>query len=650
MKKYLHYILCVFLLVSCTNDDTISIGKGITEGEKAIFTFSANVPATPQVTTRSTMSAPGISNLYLVVFDKQGALVEVAKAEPLEGQSFGVTPKVEYKFKVTLTQTAEKRYVHFIANYFTQTILDNFSWGYEWELIPSMTVGNGQDAYWQRLELDGIYGPGTSGNAETIARMTNVPLIRNFAKITIDTQNVPSNFQLEGFVVINTLDKGSVAPYNTNKPYFANYVSYQNDEYVANDYAIITGANYENYVGYEPEEATLNNLNTTIPAPTDFNLDEKFLYERHHRNGNQVSVKEGEQTFVLIKGKFDAEETSTFYKVDLVFMQPTSIGENATLNLPYYHNVLRNFEYQIKINEVVNSGYSTPEEAARKVASNNLLGSTETRPYTNISDETARIFVEYTDKTVVYYNDATGRNQNTFTLKYKYCPDFKGNPSSTDNTLVKLLLEDPATGTTSAIKNTIISTSDDTDGWRTITITPNYDNYDKSGADVRKQTLMLYVTDNNYNLILSRDVDFTVRPALNMIVECDPNAISQEIGQNLNVKIKIPVQIDQLLFPLDFVIESEKASIYPNHNAANGAGYMPVSIGPSLVPNSNQSETTVRYVKTLTWEDYQALEITDGMKYINCPFLTNKEESASKVYVQNTYFNLGTDEFTSSNE
>ena len=189
MKKYLHYILCVFLLVSCTDYDTPTVGGNVPEGEKAVFTFSVNVPASPQVATRSNMSGPDINNLYLVVFDKQGALTELAKAEPLNGQDFGVENGVEYKFKVTLTQTEETRYIHFIANYFTDEILDKFSWGYEWDLIPSMTVANGQDAYWQRLELNGIYGTGTSGYDATIAKMTKDPLIRNFAKITINAKS-----------------------------------------------------------------------------------------------------------------------------------------------------------------------------------------------------------------------------------------------------------------------------------------------------------------------------------------------------------------------------------------------------------------------------------------------------------------------------
>ena len=203
------------------------------------------------------------------------------------------------------------------------------------------------------------------------------------------------------------------------------------------------------------------------------------------------------------------------------------------------------------------------------------------------------------------------------------------------------MVEDPATGTTHAIKSTAISQVDGEDGWRTITITSNFDNLN---AEVRKQTLMLYVTDNDYNLILSRDVDITVRPALNMTVKCNPTAIPQVIRTNLDVNINIPVQIDQLLFPLDFIIEAEKSSIYPNHD--DDDGYMPVNVGTSLVPNNSQSETTVRYVKTITWEEYIGLTPTNGLVCIRCPFLTNKAASASNIYVKNTYFNLGFTSFT----
>lgn len=625
MKKCLYHILCVFLLLSCTDDSLITTPTDITEGEKAAFTFSVNVPATSQVATRS-MSDPGIDNLYLVVFDEQGALKELAKAERVS--SFGVTSGEEYKFNVTLTQTEEKRIIHFVANYFTDEILADFSWGYEWEIIPTMTVANGQDAYWQRIELNGIYGEGSSGYETTIQQMTRVPLIRNYAKITIEN-NQTETFLLEGFVVVNTLNQGSVAPYNTNKGNFVDYRSM--------DYSNIAGEGEgkQNYVGFEPEGAVMS---TTIP--TDFNTNEKYLYERHHRNGNLVNVGEGEQTFVLVKGKYNNSSNSTYYKVDLVFMQETNIGGDATISLPRYHNVLRNFEYRINIQDVKNDGYATPEEAASKVAGNNLLASTETRPYTNVSDETARIFVEYTNKTVVHYNDGTTPNVESFTLKYKYYPNFSTDQATTKNDAVKLLLEEPAAGTTEAILSEGVSVStNDIDGWRTITIIPNFENL---GTEVRKQTLMLYTTNDRKELILSREVDITVREALEMEVKCDN--IDKGIGKTLNVNIYIPIGMDQLLFPLDFVIESKEASIYPNHNDVTN-GYMPVSVGPSLNPESNQGESTVRYVKTLTWEAYQALSPENGQVCIRCPFLTNKEESASEVYVQNTYFNLGRTSF-----
>ena len=105
--------------------------------------------------------------------------------------------------------------------------------------------------------------------------------------------------------------------------------------------------------------------------------------------------------------------------------------------------------------------------------------------------------------------------------------------------------------------------------------------------------------------------------------------------------------MDPLIFPLDFIIEAEKASIYPNHNDTDG--YMPVNVGASLA-GSNQNETTVRYVKTLTWETYKTLSLSasNGQVCIRCPFLTNKEESASKIYVQNTYFNLGVASFSNN--
>lgn len=567
MKKILFGIL-VLLLSACSNEEIIESPQ--ISGDKVELTLSVNIPEALSP-TRSLGEPAEITSLYLVVFDNMGYLTEYVRATDLSPSGD------ETKFKVTLQQTPNKRIVHFIANY----NIENLSYASESEIIGRMTVSDDEDAYWQRIE----FPAGITDDDVTKAKMKRVPLVRNFAKINV-IENL-SNFALEGFAVINTLSAGTVAPYNTNGGGFARFA----DGEICNSYQNITTT--QGYKGFNASSSVLQN---TSPS---WRTEPFYMYERSFPN-------DATATYILIKGKYGSSSKTTYYKVDIVYQNESG--------LPVYYNILRNFEYAITINSVVGDGYDSPEEAAKHPAGNNLSGSVETKSLLNISDGKARLFVNYTDTTLV--------SNKAITLKYKYIPDIQSTtPSNSD-----VKLDHVIAGNVIARVGTPIAAEN---GYSAITIYPK-----EPGNTTLSQTVTLYTANG-----LSREVTFTLRKAESMTVSCT-NPVPADIGEDVTLSIKIPDGLSQTLFPLEFLIESDALSIYPD--AAKD--YMPVKVGETIDPN--RSGSSFGYEKVLSYDDYKAITTENGKKEITCYFLTNKEESASTIYVYNKYFELGEVAFT----
>lgn len=572
MKKILFGIF-VLLLSACSNEELLVESPQVEESDTVELTMSVNVPEVSSA--RSFGETATITSLYLVVFDKQGYLAEFAQATDLK------TSGGETSFKVTLHQTTNKRIIHFIANY----EIGSLAYGSESEIIGRMAVSGNQDAYWQRMELES----GIANDEATTVKMKRVPLLRNFAKITVSA-NLP-NFTLEGFAVVNTLIKGTVAPYNTNGGGFANFISGE----TCLSYAAITA---QGYTGLVPSDATIN---SELPSETAFQTTPYYMYERKHPGDNTT-------TYVLLKGKYNGG-ASTYYKLDMVYKNTDGV-------LTYY-NLLRNFQYAVTINSVTGNGYSTIEEAAAQPANNNFSGSVLTKSLLNISDGHERLLVSFTDTTLV--------NTDKITLKYKYIPDISN--TSTNNGAVGLDLVKP--GEVISIVEPL--SGQDTQGYSSIEITPN-----EPGDLTRTQTVTLIGGS------LSRDVTFTLRKEQQMEVSCSPTTVAASVGESVNVSIKIPNGLSETLFPLTFLIETEALSLYPDATQ----DYMPVKVGTSIVPPKNGA-SSFGFEKELTYNDYKNITVQGAHKEIVCHFLTNKEESASTVYVHNKYFNLGRAEFAS---
>lgn len=611
MKKLLLYIFTVFILISCSDD--LSNEQWIEgTGKKVKLSFKVNIPE--MSSPSRSFGSPSVANLYLIVFDNNGYYVEKVKAEK---ESTQVSSTSETEFTVTLTASATPRNIHFIGNY---NGAEQLTFGSESDVVGSMKHTDNQDAYWQRKNY-GVIADGTE--------LGTIPLIRNHAKITL--KNESTNFILKSFTIVNIVTEGYVSPYNMNNGSFAQFIDVNEDgTYTLRDYDDITSGG-EGYVGYVPGTAELN-LKTTIDNEDIWIMDTNedkiadspfYLYERRFETNNH--------TFMIVKGQYiDANGTThdeSYYKVDLVYKDNNNVTQ--------YYNILRNFHYAVTINNVTGDGKESATEAYdMSGAHNNLTASIELQSLTNISDGVSRLYVSYTEETIV--------SSEPITLLYKYVPSVSqstiNNNTKNQSGVVDCIWEEGE-----VIESLSIAESDETGsntGWRAITITPK----EPDTNEAKKQTITLIAGN------LSRTITYILRTPYIMNIECYDGSgtdktdkeVEEDMQEKVNVDITIPANLPESLFPLTFFVEAEKRTLYPD---ASKGQKLPVGTD---IPSLFDGGATFGYNLEVTWDMYyNAIDKTYNRNY-SCYLLTNTESNASRIRVFNKYFSVAEDYFTNS--
>lgn len=560
----------MFVLAACSHDN-IGVEPNPEEGA-VLVNFSVQVPEM-QVATRS-FTDPKITSLHLLVFDENGYFVQAAEATG----TFGVEKDTEYEFTAQLMQSPYKRVVHFIAN-LPKAVNE---YGSETALINALTTSDSQDAYWQRVELpNGIL----EGNEEMATKFTEVPLVRNFVKISVDNQAAIFNY--EGIAVINVPDMGTVAPFNVNNGTYATYSA-------GIPYKTLNDAGY---YGYEPSDMKIVNTDTSNPKfATEHYI---YIYERRQNQDDK------DYTYVIIKGKYNNSETSTYYKVDIV-------DDNKE---PY--NLLRNFNYVIKINSVLGPGYESADAAAKAAASNNISASIDTKNLLNISDGSSRLYVEYVNKVIT--------KPGTFTLKYKYLPNISDN-TQTNNYNVPA---NDAVDLSKVVKGDVIASyskasSDDASGWRTITFTTP-----ATITETKLQTITIKAG------VLQREINLILCKPFVLNVTSTPSG-SAALNADATVTLGLPAGLPAAIFPLEFVIVETGLSISPDASENN----LPVRTSLNVNGQTVSGGQYFGFVKKVEYSDYNPTNSdTPAAKDIVCYFKLNKAiTSGLNVNVYNEYF------------
>ena len=588
------------------------------------LTFGVQIPEAG-VATRS-MAVPAITSLNLLVFDQNGYLVETAQAYVGGSTSWDdkTTPTDATKtqsFTVTHTKTSAYRAIHFVANA-NVSGLANF--GHEDALIPSLVSTGDADAYWQRMEFaNGI----ASDSGTKLDNNTVVPLVRNFAKVTV-TENL-DNFVLEGFVVMNTRSEGTVAAYNAREREFAEFVN----GITARAYSAMI-AEYNGFEAGEQQNAT--------PADAAFTTGAKYVRE------TAAGATDGTIPYIIVKGKYNGSTTSTYYRLDFVNAGGTS-GLAA---------ILRNFSYNFTITSVEKAGMSLDEVMNATEGENNLSFQEATQSLLNISDGTGQLFVSATNVTLV--------SNEPYILMYKYVSNIANGTVGTASYARKDTYNEDRSA---FVSDYVIDSGIVADLIDETTTDPALKAYYQEFSDYNYITLQPDTprpnTLNDVIVItggeLAREVRFTLQEKINMTVEAydgvgKDDEVARAAGQKVWVDIAIPANLSQYIFPLEFEIEAGALSIYPDANPDPSKptaerNNMPVRTGATIAideaTGNLKSGNTFRFVRTLSLEEYNALKAAAGTNAetvtFTSQFLTNKAANESQVYVANHYFKTGFD-------
>lgn len=326
MKRILYNIFVLGLLLGgCTTEKWDDDNR--TEGVDVAVQFTVDIPEPVQVKTRSTqqnvINENQINDLYLLVFDESGRFL-TRKQATLSGTTF----------TATLSQTRNKRIVHFIANYDWSNFSDQASLTKdEGEVIASMQTNT--LVFWQRMEL-------SSGISANVFASQPVSLIRNMAKFTLE--NTASTLSNVKFAVYNKPSMGSVAPFNTNTRTFDRVVTV-------------------------PPGTTFTDLDAMDTAPS-------YAFER--KNSTVMATP----TYVIIQGTYNG--STSYYKIDIV---------DTSHNM---YDIMRNTWFKIKVESVTMAGYSTLAETQSSPASNNIAASVLLQSYPTISDGSYVLSVDKT--------------------------------------------------------------------------------------------------------------------------------------------------------------------------------------------------------------------------------------------------------------
>ena len=554
----------------------------------------------PEPVTKAMADDPQVQNLRVAVFGGSGYLKEYVQAEPIDLATKNTT---RYNYKVRLSLSDSYLKVHFIANGPA-----TLPFKYEDEVMSVETVSGNQDAYWQRIELpngitakrdaDGVVIKTDAGeyivSDETKAHFQDIPLIRNFAKIVV--KSTTSDFTLKSYAIVNKPSMGSIAAYNKKTNSFV--MNYQDS----------TMADLKEwYPGNIPAAATIDK---TIPAASAFSANPVYMYER--------PIPTEDATFLIVFGTYDGVDY--YYRIEL---------QDAN----GYYAIYRNWVYTINIKGILKPGSATPTDAANSSGSGDVSTDQKAENLTDVSDGIARIYVQYTDTTIV-------GNAVPVTLKYMFLPNASSTATANGAVTggVGVEIAKHQVGATGAVIDGDITraTDDDGQGWRTLSFTTT-----NAGEVTKTESIKItgHYMNGSVPSKLFRIVTFHLMSLQTMQVICDPHDLLKGKGEEVDVLIKIPKDLPRSLFPLQLKIESSANSITPNNDN------LPVSPGKSII---NNTTATYQFIKTVDYDDYLALQeaSTDDWVTVTTHFKTTKESSDCDVYVANQYFNTAHDSFT----
>ena len=541
MKTISAYISILFFLIltSCNDQEVISTSSVVSQAGEG-YQFTVTIPE-PIVATRAMgheLTSIDGKPMHVLVFDENGFFVANQTATSVSYDS----EANKGTYSVSLPPSDRPRILHFVlGNVRYDTYVPDDS---EASIFSSLSVSDNEDAYWQRIEVDKITKDEQTGEI-TSDFPDVITLVRNFAQITVDASNVTSDLRLEGFMVIDATDAGTVAPYTGNG--FAQF-----------DLTDTAGDTpYEQFRTLNAGFGGNSVGNIVTPATFDnFTNEDKFVYERNQDESYNPA-------YILLKGYYQNSDTPSYYKLDIVSTNDRYVTS--------YLSLYRNFHYTIQINNVAGAGYSSAKDAMNAVASNNLSASVEVSQVNRLDDGNGNeLWVSDMDIMLV--------SSEPHTINYTYTT----NNGAEGNANAQVVVTPSEDGGQEDYNHAAVqSIVNDKNG--NITITP------VSPLPATMQTQEFVVSTPSH---LSRKVTVHVRQAFVFeAVDCD-ELVEDVIGSGLTLIVELPENMPTAVFPLKLNIEPDKKSIYPDVNM-------------NRIPVEEVGNYTFKYQATVTYNEYR---------------------------------------------
>ena len=629
MKKTL-YILSVVLLglVSCTKTD-IDAPKEQKADETGLVAVTMKVQI-PQAQLYAQTKAlgdrsdtPSIKDIRVAVFGTSGYPQAYALAEPVDADgnplsgyattNYNEDTPATYYFKVLLPVYDGEAHVHIIANG-DESI--KFVDEDEESIMSAMKTTDNVGAYWARvvlpdgiltqLDQNGIMQTDDEGNfipsTGTAALFEDLVLVRNFAEVRL--LNNATNIRNVTWTLVNVPTMGSVAPMAAGT-WVDDYKDYTFDTATG---TMVNGS--KTYDGFMFEDEPMN-----YDPPTDGDIttalsDPGFVFERVHPGSDKA-------TCILMKAQFyngtSWDEDHTYYRLDLT---DEKVGG--------YFPIYRNYKYQVRINKVGNRGAKSIAEAMNRDSGGNVSLSTEAKKLTDISDGESRLEVEYVEK-----NFTSGGKKG---LWVQYKPDIL--TGTVDNSSVTVTVKTSGDALVEGTPTTLTPTASSS-----VTGYYFYEFELNDQSETADRVSVLQVSANNGKTgddksTLYRDITLRVMKKMDMTLALVPKKVEGQ-GSSTVLKITLPEGLPESMFPLEFQIEDINHALAPTGEDGNGNSItVPVKVAKSLADGTTNSYYFIRTVAS--YQEYTTSNV------ISTEFETNKDASATTIYVANEYFKTQT--------
>ena len=635
------YSISLFLLatlaVSCVREQAI-VEPVAPEAETVPVVLSFQEPITLKAATKADPGMemgkePAISSIHVAIFGTDRYLKDYVSAYPCDAEGnaiaggFASQNATSAYFLARLPITSKERVLHIIANGPSSLPFN----AYENDIMQSMTVSEGNGAYWQRVvlpngitvkEIDGVREQKPNGDYiptdATVASVSDITLVRNFASITL-TENA-DNFEIVSYTLCNMPSSGAVAMYSTNhEDWVPNYA----DPSLTLDgrlykYMDTDDSTEKVYLGFP----TNPDIDTTIPSTADAFFapgvavgpgEPYYVYER--------AVTTDNPPFLLMAARYVASGTPTastpvrYYRLDLAL-------EDG------YFPIYRNFNYTVNVSGVSVEGYDTPAEASLHNSGTNFSMSLDTRSLPEVSNGIVRLFVEHANYDWVYNTD-----EQNFGFRFTL-----NGASGTLNDDVTVTHKEG-----NAIKDLTVDSSDDSGEFRRVRYKLNM----PDGTSTLTSTIQLegtYTDGLGATYRLVRIVTIRVFNAKQINPYFTPFAVANEAAQLTILNIPLPWDLQSSMFPMEILIEDSGKVLNPASSES-----MPVKTTGVSDPDepftslTGSGSTSYCFVRTLNWSEYQRLKNNAELSgssdiMLTCEFETTKAFTSTTAYVYNKYF------------